>query len=363
MSTASRIGMLATLLAATSAGTHAQILPLPPLGTLTFTIERGTTDCGGPGLTTPPAPPFSGSVDRPDGTKRADLGLGCLYLGGGGAITLPPAMIPDGGTAVLAITGVSLGGLSLVLGGDPGSGPADCTLGAGPERRCLNGAPGTDGAGTCAADTDCPSGNGSSGACAPVAHCYFGPPVPVPLSFLSTCIMNGIAEDVTGNANLLTLKTALSATLSSPIYLTSDPESPCPQCVAEVCTAGERVGLPCSGGVGSGNTTVECPPRAFDYVGRLTVALSPLTTATTRLASATGAFCPGQRTPGAFGGPAGAIREAGAPLLHKLPNVFATTVASVFCIPITGNGLIDVVADLPGPGAVSVPGTAAVQLF
>jgi hypothetical protein len=43
--------------------------------------------------------------------------------------------------------------------------------------------------------------------------------------------------------------------------------------------------------------------------------------------------------------------------------VFATTVASVFCIPITGNGLIDVVADLPGPGAVSVPGTAAVQLF
>jgi hypothetical protein len=363
MSTVGRIWILAALLGATGADARAQTVPLPPLGTLTFTIERGTTSCGGPGLFSPAAPPFSGRVDAPDGTKRADLGLGCLYVGGGSAAALPPASIPDGGTAVLAVTGLNLGGLALVLGGDPGSGPADCTLGAGPERRCLNGAPGTDGAGACATDADCPSSRGSIGACEPVANCYFGPPTPIPAGGLSTCILNAIAEDVTGNANLLTRTTTLSATLSSRIYLTSQPASPCPQCVSGVCTAGERAGLPCSGGVGSRNTTIECPPRDDLYLGRLAVALSPLTTATTRLASPTGTFCPGQATPGAFGGPAGAIRETGAPLLQELSNVFATTVASVFCIPGTGNSLIDGIIDLPGPGAVSVPGTAAVQLF
>src|SRR5262249_12278992 len=33
------------------------------------------------------------------------------------------------------------------------------------------------------------------------------------------------------------------------------------------------------------------------------------------------------------------------------------TLASVFCIASTGNGIVDGAADLPGPGAVSLPGT------
>jgi hypothetical protein len=33
------------------------------------------------------------------------------------------------------------------------------------------------------------------------------------------------------------------------------------------------------------------------------------------------------------------------------------TLASVFCIAATGNGLVDASADLPGPGAVSLPGS------
>ena len=71
----------------------------------------------------------------------------------------------------------------------------------------------------------------------------------------------------------------------------------------------------------------------------------------------------GQATAGAFGGPAGTIRETGSPLASQVSNVFATTLAGVFCVPATGNSLIDALADLPGPGAVSIPGTAAVQLF
>jgi hypothetical protein len=362
MSIPARMAFAVALVGVTFVCAQAQQLPLPPLGKLAFTIGQGTANCGGPGLSPPPAPPFSGRVLLADGTKRADLGLGCLYIGGGGGNALPPAVIPDGGTAVLGVTGIGVAGLALTLGGDPGHGPADCTLGAGPARRCLNGAPGVDGAGTCASDADC-AGSNSIGACELTANCFFGPPVPVPLGPLSTCIVNAIADDVTGNANLLTRKTTLSAMLSARVYLTSQPASPCPQCVAGTCTGGERAGLACSGGLGSRNTTIECPPRDALYQGRLAVSLSPLTTAATTLANATGNLCPGQATPGAFGGPAGAIRETGAPLLHELSNVFATTVAGTFCIPGTGNGLIDGLTDLPGPGAVSVPGTASIEIF
>jgi hypothetical protein len=37
------------------------------------------------------------------------------------------------------------------------------------------------------------------------------------------------------------------------------------------------------------------------------------------------------------------------------------TLASVFCITATGNGLVNFAADLPGPGAVSLPGTFVVN--
>jgi hypothetical protein len=35
----------------------------------------------------------------------------------------------------------------------------------------------------------------------------------------------------------------------------------------------------------------------------------------------------------------------------------STKLASVFCVASTGNGLVDGSTDLPGPGAVSLPGT------
>ena len=88
-----------------------------------------------------------------------------------------------------------------------------------------------------------------------------------------------------------------------------------------------------------------------------------LVTAKHVLTDANGNFCPGQLTPGAFGGSARTIRESGSPLLTEIPNLFATTLAGTFCVPATGNTLIDGLVDLPGPGAVSVPGTASVSLF
>jgi hypothetical protein len=44
------------------------------------------------------------------------------------------------------------------------------------------------------------------------------------------------------------------------------------------------------------------------------------------------------------------------------PNVpSSATLGSVFCIATTSNGLVDFAADLPGPGAVSLPGTFNAQ--
>jgi hypothetical protein len=106
-------------------------VPAAPLGRLVFTITKSTASCGGRALNLPPLPPFSGEVDNPDGTVRSGLGLGCLYFGGGRAGTFPGTAIPDGGRSVLGVKGVSLTGVALTLGADPGSGPADCT----PRRR------------------------------------------------------------------------------------------------------------------------------------------------------------------------------------------------------------------------------------
>src|ERR1051326_936321 len=300
----------ALLVAGIPAVASALDVPLPPLGRLSCTIARGSASCGAPALTPPPLPPFAGEVDNPDGTTRGDLGRGCLYFGGGGAGVFPGTAIPDGGTSILRVTAISLTGVALTLGGDPGDGAADCTLGAAPTRHCLNGSSGVDGSGTCSTDTDCP-GNTVVGACEPDARCYFGPPVPVPLGPLSTFIVNAIATDVAGSANLLPRQTTLSANLSARVYLTSRPLSPCPQCVDHVCTAGQRAGLACSGGVGSTNTTIECPPLDVQYQGRLAASLSPITTATTRRRDANGLFCPGQAPrgrsvarPGRFARPA-----------------------------------------------------------
>ena len=38
------------------------------------------------------------------------------------------------------------------------------------------------------------------------------------------------------------------------------------------------------------------------------------------------------------------------------------TLVSTFCVPATGNGLLDFPAGLPGPAVISLPGTVRAQL-
>jgi len=115
--------------------------------------------------------------------------------------------------------------------------------------------------------------------------------------------------------------------------------------------------------VGTTNTSIDCPPSATQFLAALPLTLSPLTTGVSTATDAAGFFCPGQNTPGAFGlRTVRTIRQSGSPLLGG-PSLFSMTVAGNFCVPSSGVGLIDSVVDLPGPGSVSVPGTAAVCLL
>ena len=92
------------------------------------------------------------------------------------------------------------------------------------------------------------------------------------------------------------------------------------------------------------------------------MALNPLTTGSASFTSATGVFCTGQTHAGAFGKPATrCITETGmcaGNLTDGMPH--AATEGTVFCIPMTSNGTVNIVADLPGPGATSLPGTAQI---
>ena len=309
-----------------------------PLGSITFTVGNPTADCGGRRITPGPLAPVTGEIDDGNAVKLRDLGLGCLYLGGGQNGGLPPAAIPGGSKSVLDVSGAS--GLALTLVASAGTGPADCTLGSGPLRHCANGNPGTDTMGACASDADC---GGQAGACLLDANCYFGPPLPVATTptALSTCVVNAIATDSCGSADLVTMNSSLSVVLSTRLYLTGDGTSPCPTCSGGTCSGGANAGDSCTGT----GTTNACPPFDTQFIGELSVSLAPLSSGSTTVNAADGLFCAGQQNPGAFGRfETRSIKQTGAPL-GGLP--LSATLAGVFCVPQSGSALIDGILEYP----------------
>ena len=70
-----------------------------------------------------------------------------------------------------------------------------------------------------------------------------------------------------------------------------------------------------------------------------------------------------QHNPGAFQfGTAKTITETGSAAGDLTDGAgHASTLVSIFCVPPTFNGSVDNTGDLPGPGAVSLPGTAQLQ--
>ncbi len=277
-------------------------------------------DCSGTDLT-----PFGGSGPA--------LECGTLYIGGGGSVQ-PPSPTPDGATSIFLL-------------GDT-SDPTAVALSA-------------------STSTD----TGSLETCTSPG-CFFGPPLPIPnegAAAVSTCVINRIAASppVGGSLDVTTGELSLTLPLTVTVFVTGDLDTatagiqPCAQCVDGRCTVGANAGGACSTPTTLG-TSHDCPPPLEKTpLAPFGVDLSPLLTASVTATDAGGDFCgatTGQRNVGAFGQPtatcvtvagqtAGDLRDGS---LHDAIQ------ASVFCIPNSGDALVDAVADLPGPGAVTLTG-------
>ena len=319
----------------------------PPLGThLSFTTTVGS-DCQQPNEFDPTVGlgPFSGQLSSDTGGTMPvlQLGLGCLYIGGG-ASNEPPSLIPENATSIFETTD------SVNLVASLGTSRADCTTGPQPTQHCVN-----NPSVACTSDADC---TGLLGACAFDPTCFFGPPVPVS-GFPSTCVVNTFATDGSGTLDVLTGESSVSINLASRVFLSLGQPTPCPQCIGGACSYGENAGQACTTS-NVNQTSLDCMPGSGSFVATLPVDLTPLSTGTATQTAADGIFCPGQVNAGAFGQPtAQAISQTGSPAgdgSDGLPH--PSTLVSIFCIPMTGNLSVDGIADLPGPGSISLPGNA-----
>jgi hypothetical protein len=380
-----------------------------PVQTMRFTTSAATTDfCGDAGLVSNPNNPTTGLVTT-DTNATIPLGAGCLYIGGGGA-GVPGGIIPDGSQSNFNLT-QDCGGEQILEPQNPGS-TTTCTQAAGPGKACINDLTLWPNLTTCTTDNDCPmTGPGNTvaaGSCVDKPNCLFGPPLPIENGPVSTCVVNTIGDTPGGSLNKTSGTAQVTLPLRSHTFIRPPNDVfPCPQCKktcagggndgnncdtdndcpsgtctgANECTAGPRAGMACAttSVAATGLTTIDCPPSAAGgaYLPEFSVNLVKLTTGTSSKSNADGLFCPNQRTFSAFGGqnrnvrPDGdpntppikivEISESGSPAGDLSDNLAHTaTLAAVFCIPETGNGLIDGAADLAGPGAVSLPGSVQI---
>jgi hypothetical protein len=224
--------------------------------------------------------------------------------------------------------------------------------------------------------------------------CIFGPWLPISNSGTSTCVQNTFASPASGTLNGTTGAFTGSFPLTSTVYLTANGADPCPRCVNGTpgvtnsgrCQVGWTSGTgpspnendPCTPTDSAGDT-YDCAPSPGGVLPGFPVDLTPITTGTAFKFNAGGLFCPSQANSGAFGCSGGtsggtpSICPNGttAPLIDYFEEVgsatgpvtaapTATALASTFCIPSVGGNLgflINGAANLPGPGATSLPGT------
>jgi hypothetical protein len=355
--------------------------PINPLQTLQFQTSTLTTDfCGSAGLVTPPNAPTTGEVTT-DTSSTIPLGAGCLYIGGGGS-SVPGGITPDGAKSNFDLTQDCGGEVVVAAQAAVESTPEECTAGSGPGKACINDLVNWPNLQSCTTDSDCPHTNGpgnggvAPSSCVDKPNCLFGPPLPIVNGPLSTCVVNTFGTSASGSLVKTTGAAQVNLPLRSHTFLTGNSTAPCPQCISNLCVGGARAGLACTTTSTQQLTTIDCPPSPDGgaYLPEFQVNLEKLTTGTSSKTNPDGIFCPDQKTFSAFGTqnrglrPDGdpthppikivTISQTGSPAGDVTDNLtHATTLAAVFCIPATGNGLIDGAADLAGPAAVSLPGT------
>jgi hypothetical protein len=266
----------------------------------------------------------TGTDLTPYGAASASLECGALYCGGGVSAT-PGGQIPDGATTVFNV--------------------GDCSVST---AYVLAAATSTD--------------TGSNLNCTAPA-CKFGPPLPMPntaVTATSTCVVSAIAASpaANGTLNAITGAGTLTLPLTVSVQVTGDMEAapglqPCPTCTGGTCNSGSNSGGTCATTT-SLLTSHDCP-ASNTPLPPFAVDLSPLTTGTSTMSAA-------QRTAGCFGtgdGTCKYIEENGVPAGNlTVGPALASTLASTFCIAKTDSALLNTTVDLPGPGAISLKGSA-----
>jgi hypothetical protein len=260
-----------------------------------------------------------------------------------------------------------------------------------------------------------PAANSTAPDCS-ATGCSFGTPLPIVNGSTSTCVVNKFHANASGTIDTGSGAMSLGVDLDSHIFLTGDIRDSggnfqvCPICQGGTCTTGPNHGLACTSTNPDGLTR-DCPPGAgadegtctdgtkggkfchvstqttdcpggsgvcqgpFDFGSPgLHVNLSPFQTGTSSKSDANGLFCPGQiaKHRGCFNNPGNSadtnvcrfISETGSAAAGGLVTGGAAKpvkIGSVFCIPATGNPLIDdLAAGLPGPGATALQYNATV---
>ena len=342
------------------AGTELTIPPLPIQGTAEATLRvrlEGASDITPLDISVQVPDAGGGTCgNTKDGSNVLIKNLTCGGLNiGGGASLIPEGPTPDGSVSRFSLSC---------------TGP-NCTISH------FDTAPGVN-----TASPDCTN-----------TGCNFGTPLPIPnptIPGITSCVLNTWNAAAGGTLDLSTGTSSTNTPLNSDTYLTGNLAQPCPKCSATgtpaspghgTCDRGPRTGLACTTTSSTGYTR-DCPTGGADathpctpgggacidgsHVGVIQVNLSPLTTGTASKTDPAGNFCPGQSNTnghqfGCFGSSAcRTITENGVAagaISNGAPA--SATLASVFCIAATGNGLVDASADLPGPGAISLPGSFA----
>ena len=253
------------------------------------------------------------------GDVLKSLGCGNIEIGAGFSV-IPPGPIPAGATNVFDAACV----------GD------ECTL-----------VPVT--AAETGSDADCTD-----------AGCRFGAYLSIANGPLSWCVANAFALPGSGLLSPSTGEVSASIPLETVVTYTGNDNEPCPPCSGApgpgICDASAaNSGASCTG-INAAGDNYECAPNGSTLPG-FGVDLTPLQTTTVAVDDVSRIFCPGQLSPGCFAEPTCDYVELngmpGGPITAGLGHDLR--LASVFCIPNTGNILINGAANLPGPGAITLP--------
>jgi hypothetical protein len=207
--------------------------------------------------------------------------------------------------------------------------------------------------GPCNTDADC---GGGAGSCGGSIKCHGGPNDGMACTPADSAISNGLSDFPTSHDcpppavnNIGGLPIAFDlVTGTKTVTAVNNTASGQNNVFCGFCRDVNNLGSGCF----AGDQTAGCP--------------TPLETAP--IACASNAGCPStypdcvQRSAGAFGpagGGAHTINETGSPAGNMTDGAgHPSTLASIFCIQPTFNPTVDAAGDLPGPGAVTLEGTA-----